>query len=264
VVSPAAVANRTLFVDQLILWLNSVPSWLALVAVVLVYEAFAIGVTLLARRLYTHWRFPSNGSFVPPWISIVGGLNALIFAFIIFTVWTNLHAASADVDSEALTVRMLWRDITPAQRPEVLAYARAVIAGWSQLCGGQGNSEAGRIQHRLERDARPATPSLLRQVDDEVDALTALRNRRLRAAQSGVPEELWFGTIVLSWILIAITSFVHPERRDMHLALVACTALALGLLLWVAAMIDYPYCGGSTVTPAPLQRSVDWMLGSNA
>ncbi|MGA8615498.1 MAG: hypothetical protein WB760_28225 [Xanthobacteraceae bacterium] len=75
---------------------------------------------------------------MPPWISIVGGLNALIFAFIIFTVWTNLHAASADVDSEALTVRMLWRDITPAQRPQVLAYSRAVIAGWSQLCGGKG------------------------------------------------------------------------------------------------------------------------------
>jgi hypothetical protein len=159
---------------------------------------------------------------------------------------------------------MLWRDITPAQRPQVLAYSRAVIAGWSQLCGGQGNSEAGRIQHALERYARPATPALLGQVDDEVDALTALRNRRLRAAQSGVPEELWLGTIVLSWILIAITSFVHPERRDMHLALVACTALALGLLLWVAAMIDYPYCGGSTVTPVPLQRSVDWMLGSNS
>jgi hypothetical protein len=50
----------------------------------------------------------------------------------------------------------------------------------------------------------------------------------------------------------------------MHLALVACTALALGLLLWVAAMIDYPYCGGSTVTAVPLQRSVDWMLGSNS
>ena len=99
-------------------------------------------------------------------------------------------------------------------------------------------------------------------VDEEVDALTALRNRRLRAAQSGVPEELWLGTIVLSWILIAITSFVHPERRDMHLALVACTALAMGLLLWVAIMIDFPYCGGSSVTPVPLQHSINWMLGN--
>lgn len=248
---------------QLILWLNSVPPWLAFIAIVLVYEAFAIGVTLLARPLYSRWHFPSNASFVPPWIAIVGGLNALIFAFVIFTVWGNLHAASADVDSEALTVRRLWRDITPSQRPQVLAYSRAVIAGWSQLCGGQGNSEAGRIQHALERDARSATPSLLGQVDEEVDTLTALRNRRLRAAQSGVPEELWLGTVLLSWILIAITSFVHPERRDMHIALVACTALAMGLLLWVAVMIDYPYCGGSTVTPVPLQRSVDWMLGSS-
>jgi hypothetical protein len=31
-----------------------------------------------------------------------------------------------------------------------------------------------------------------------------------------------------------------------------------------AVMIDYPYCGGSTVTPVPLQRSVDWMLGSSS
>ncbi len=249
---------------QMILWLNSVPPWVAFIAIVLVYETFAVGISLLARRLYTRWRFPSNASFVPPWISIVGGLNALIFAFVIVTVWANLHAASTDVDTEALTVRRLWRDIIPAQRPQVLAYSRAVIRGWSQLCGGQGSSEAGRIQRGLERDAKPAIPSLHGQVDEEVDELTALRNRRLRAAQSGVPEELWFGTIVLSWILIAITSFVHPERRDMHLALVACTALAMGLLLWVAVMIDYPYCGGSTVTPIPLQRSVDWMLGNSS
>ncbi len=248
---------------QLILWLSSVPPWVAFIAIVLVYEAFAIGVSLLARRLYSRWHFPSNGSFVQPWISIVGGLNALIFAFVVVTLWSNLHAASADVDTEALSVRRLWRDITPAQRPQVLAYSRAVVRGWSQLCGGQGSLEAGRIQRGLERDAQPATPSLLGQVDEEVDTLTALRNHRLRAAQSGVPEELWLGTIVLSWILIAITSFVHPERRDMHLALVACTALAMGLLLWVAVMIDYPYCGGSTVTPAPLQRSVNWMLGNS-
>jgi hypothetical protein len=29
-------------------------------------------------------------------------------------------------------------------------------------------------------------------------------------------------------------------------------------------MIDYPYCGGSTVTAEPLQRSVAWMLGSKS
>ncbi len=249
--------------SQLILWLSNIPPWVAFVAIVLVYETFAIGVSLLGRRLYSHWHFPSNGSFVPPWISIVGGLNALIFAFVIVTLWSNLHAASADVDTEALTVRRLWRDIAPAQRPQVLAYSRAVIRDWSQLCGGQGSAEAGRVQQSLERDAQPATPSLLGQVDGEIDTLTALRNNRLRAAYSGVPEELWLGTIVLSWILIAITSFVHPERRDMHLALVACTALAMALLLWVAVMIDYPYCGGSTVTPVPLQRSVNWMIGNS-
>jgi hypothetical protein len=38
----------------------------------------------------------------------------------------------------------------------------------------------------------------------------------------------------------------------------------MGLLLWVAIMIDYPYCGGSTVTPVPLQHAVDWMLGSSS
>jgi hypothetical protein len=246
---------------QVILWLAGMQPWVAFVTIVVVYEAFAVGINLLARRLYSRWQFPSNGSFVQPWISIVGGLNALIFAFVIVTLWTNLHAASADVDTEALTVSRLWRDISPAQRPEVLAYARDVIRDWSELCGGQGSAQAGKIQRGLQRDARPASPSLLGQVDEEVDTLTALRNHRLRAAQSGVPEELWLGTVLLSWILIATTSFVHPERRDMHLALVACTALAMALLLWVAVMIDYPYCGGSTVTPEPLQRSVNWMLG---
>ncbi len=249
-------------VSQLILWSNSVPPWVAFLIIVLVYEIFAIGVSLLARRLYSRWNFPNSGSFVQPWISIVGGLNALIFAFVIVTLWSNLHAASADVDTEALSVRRLWRDIAPAQRPQVLAYSRTVVRDWSKLCGGQGSQDAGRIQRDLERNAKPATPALLSQVDEEVDALTALRNRRLRAAQSGVPEELWIGTIVLSWILIAITSFVHPERRDMHLALVACTALAMGLLLWVALMIDYPYCGGSSVTPVALQHSINWMLGN--
>lgn len=248
--------------SQIVLWLNGVPSWVAFIAIVLVYEVFAVGVTLLARRFYARWNFPSSGSFVPPWISIVGGLNALIFAFVIVTLWSNLHAATADIDTEALTVRRLWRDLDPSQRPQVLAYSRAVVKGWSQLCGGQGSAEAGRVERELEHSARPSTPSLIGQVNDEVDTLATLRNHRLRAARSGAPDELWIGTVALSWILIAITSFVHPERRDMHVALVACTALAMGLLLWVAVMIDYPYCGGSAVTPLPLERSISWMLGN--
>ena len=112
--------------SRLILWSNSVPPWVAFLMIVLVYEIFAIGVSLLARRLYSRWNFPNSGSFVPPWISIVGGLNALIFAFVIVTLWSNLHAASADVDTEALSVRRLWRDIAPLSDPGIglLAHCR--------------------------------------------------------------------------------------------------------------------------------------------
>ena len=247
--------------SQLILWSATAPPWLAFIAIVLVYETFAVGFTLFARRFYSRWQFPSNGSFVPPWISIVGTLNALILAFVIVTLWSHLHAARADVDTEAVTIRRLWRDISPAQRPLILAYSRDVIKDWPQLCGGQGSLDAAKIQRGLERNAQPAIPSLLGQVDGEVDVLTELRNHRLRTAQSGVPEDLWLGGILLSWVLIVITSFVNPERRDMHLALVACTAFAMGLLFWVAVRIDFPYCPGHPVTPVPIQRSIDWMLG---
>ena len=242
----------------LVLWLSELPAWLAFFVILAAYELFAVGVTLVARRAYERWKFPRGASFVPPWLQLVGGLNALLFAFVIVSLWSTLHAAEANVDNEAFTLRMLYHDVEPSQRPLVVDYARAIVDGWPLLCGGAkaGVRPAG-IFARIEREAGPVQKSARSDLDRDLATLEDLRARRLHATVSGVPDELWLGLVVLSAILIVMTSFIHPERADMHLALAGFVALSIALLLWVAISLDFPFCGGTTVMPLPIQETID-------
>jgi Protein of unknown function (DUF4239) len=245
-------------VSNLVLWLSELPSWTAFIVILAAYVAFAAGVTLVARRCYAHWQFPRSASFVPPWLQLVGGLNALLFAFVIVSLWSSLHAAEANVDNEAFTIRLLYHDVAPAQRPMVIAYARSIVNGWPLLCGSaDAGVAAGRLLARIERDAQPVSRDARDDVDRDLSTLEDLRARRLHATVSGVPDELWIGLVVLSGILIVMTSFIHPERADMHLALAGFVALSIALLLWVAVSLDFPFCGGTTVMPLPLQETID-------
>jgi len=244
--------------SRLVLWLSELPAWLAFFVVLAAYEGFAVGVTLVARRAYARWQFPRSASFVPPWLQLVGGLNALLFAFVIVSLWSSLHAAEANVDDEAFTIRMLYRDVQPAQRPLVVAYARAIVDSWPMLCGGaQAGVSAGLLLTQIEREGRPVEKNAQGDLDRDLSTLEDLRARRLHATVSGVPDELWLGLVVLSAILIVMTSFIHPERADMHLALAGFVALSIALLLWVAVSLDFPFCGGTTVMPLPLQETID-------
>jgi hypothetical protein len=245
-------------VSTLVLWLSGLPSWLAFVAILAAYEAFSVAVTLIARRFYARWQFPRNPAFVPPWLQLVGVLNALLFAFVIVSLWSTLHAAEANVDDEAFTIRMLYHDVQPAQRPMVLDYAHAIVDGWPLLCGGaNAGLQAGKLLTQIERVGLPVQKSARVDMDRDLSTLEDLRARRLHATVSGVPDELWLGLVVLSAILIVMTSFIHPERADMHLALAGFVALSIALLLWVAVSLDFPFCGGTTVMPLPIQETID-------
>ena len=242
----------------IVLWLSGLPAWLAFVVILLTYELFAAGVTLVARRAYDRWKFPRGASFVPPWLQLVGGLNALLFAFVIVSLWSTLHAAEANVDDEAFTLRMLYHDVVPAQRPMVVDYARSIVDGWPMLCGGTSAGAAGGVLlTQIEREGQPVQKNARSDLDRDLATLEDLRARRLHATVSGVPDELWLGLVVLSGILIVMTSFIHPERSDMHLALAGFVALSIALLLWVAVSLDFPFCGGTTVLPLPIQETID-------
>jgi hypothetical protein len=245
-------------VSGIVLWLSGLPSWLAFLAILVAYEAFAVAVTLISRRVYAIWQFPKGAAFVPPWLQLVGGLNALLFAFIIVSLWSTLHAAETNVDTEAFTLRMLYHDVQPAQRPLVIAYAHGIVDGWPMLCGdANAGGPAGKILLRIEREGQPVQKTARADLERDLATLEDLRARRLHATVSGVPDELWLGLTVLSAILIVMTSFIHPERADMHLALACFVALSIALLLWVAVSLDFPFCGGTTVMPLPIQETID-------
>ena len=116
---------------------------------------------------------------------------------------------------------------------------------------------AGVLLTRIEREGQPVQKNARSDLDRDLATLEDLRARRLHATVSGVPDELWLGLIVLSGILIVMTSFIHPERSDMHLALAGFVALSIALLLWVAVSLDFPFCGGTTVLPLPIQETID-------
>jgi hypothetical protein len=202
-------------------------------------NAIAFGAMILAR-----WWAARNGIVGSPlvgaWATAVGALCAF-------------RDADANVDAQAAAVRMVARDLKPTGNPLLKDYVAATIAEWPTLCGG-GRSAA--ADAALEREAQPKTQLHADDLFAQLATLEALRFAHMRAADERLPRELWAALGVLSLALLAVLALALPESQAYHLALMLVMGTSLAILFWVATLLDYPFCGTTSVVPNALVEAL--------
>jgi hypothetical protein len=83
----------------------------------------------------------------------------------------------------------------------------------------------------------------------EMDELEENRALRLLAAREGIPSILWFVLVVGGTLTIAFTYLFGIERAWLHAVAVAGLTIAICLILYVIAVLDYPFNSGVSVQP---------------
>jgi len=191
------------------------------------------------------------------WSTALAALTALLFTFVVANLWQNANLTRTRVDGEAAAIRLLARDLAPAQRSLLRDYARSIVTDdWPLLCDGSGSAKTTALLARLENQAKPADPAVRADLYVQLAALANLRDARLQAGGPGIPIEIWFTLILLSALLLGITFFGYHEHLGFQVGMTLVLATALATLFWLTVQLDFPFCGGTTVGPGAIVQAL--------
>jgi hypothetical protein len=103
------------------------------------------------------------------------------------------------------------------------------------------------------------TPAQQEFVGAEVERLSqlvGLRSQRIDYVDRGIPGVLWIALIVGGVVTIGFAMLFGLQRAALHSLMVGSLAALVGVLLFVAVVIDYPFAGDVAVEPEPFHRVV--------
>jgi hypothetical protein len=248
------------------------PMSLWLLALLLVLAAaVAVGLMLVVRR-----HAPANGFFTNPTtangvLGVMGGMLAVLTAFVIFVAINNHRNAEDRSVQEAVATSQLYR--TTALLPDPLAsdlrgdlicYARSVVADeW----GAKSGEPSDRVQEWLDAmssslaTSNPATErekvgysEFFSQDAERRDG----RRGRLYAGQSVVPTFLWIvlliGAVAVSALALLLTTPRDP--KFVHAVMAAGLAVMLVAGLSTIQYLSDPFAGTGAIKPREMQRTI--------
>jgi hypothetical protein len=251
------------------------PMSLWLLALLLVLSAaIAVGLMLVVRR-----HSPASGYFANPTtangvLGVMGGMLAVLTAFVIFVAIDNHRSAEDRSMQEAVATTQLYR--TTALLPDPLAsdlrgdlmcYARSVV---SDEWGAKFGEPSSRVQEWLDAmnsslaAFNPATErekvgysEFFSQDAERRDG----RRGRLDAGESVVPTFLWVvllvGGVAVFGLALLLTNPQDP--KFVHAVMAAGLAVMLVAGLSTIQYLSNPFAGSGAIKPQEMQRTIALM-----
>jgi hypothetical protein len=204
--------------------------------------------------------------------TIVGGLQAVLVAFVLIALFDSVSAAQdgSYAEAEAMIATSWAADALPAPvgdqvRTQARQYLTTVSTEeWPAMRTGQTSGGTGWTElDQLRRTIDAATADDDWANDRKTEAANQLwqvyqaREARLTAAQSaGVSAVVWFALIAGSFMTVALPLMFGGPRPVTHILIVSILAGTLALLLFAIAQLQNPFSGGARVEPAAFEAAV--------
>ncbi|MFI4988421.1 MAG: hypothetical protein ACHQF3_13365 [Alphaproteobacteria bacterium] len=212
-------------------------------------------------------------------IAIVGILYAVLLAFIAVTTWETYSKAGDAVDNEANAIGNTFFDT--AGVPDAIAaryrrflsnYVQLVIneewpaqhaghtgrpiyqKGWAII--GDLNVDVAHFEPKTQGESNMHS-ALLR----DLDLLFSARQTRQLAADSHIPEVVWWIIFFGGVLTVAFTYLFGAHSFKMHLTMTGGVAASLALVIVLIVSFDFPFRGEVTITSEAYQ-AVRGMMAS--
>ncbi|MGH3599251.1 MAG: DUF4239 domain-containing protein, partial [Pseudonocardiaceae bacterium] len=234
-----------------------------------VVAASLAGLFLVRRRvaLATLEQHNDVAGFI---IAVIGGLYAVLLAFVVISVWDQFEAARADASREADLVGLLYADAiffpghAVSIRTDLRAYAQSVVDDdWKEMSSDQSDSSRTDRQLRVLLEDFRAIPVETTEegafYTESVKQLYGLADsRRLRVDASGneLPIILWTVLAVGGVITVGFSCFFGISHFGAHVLMVAALATMIALTLFVILSLDLPFTGDLQVTSDAMQQAI--------
>ncbi|WP_037303306.1 DUF4239 domain-containing protein [Amycolatopsis orientalis] len=197
--------------------------------------------------------------------TIVGGLHAVLVAFILISLFDSASAARDGSYHEADSlVAAVWAadSLGPEVKDEVRKLSAEYITTveqreWPLMAGDEAVPDAGWTQlDRLRKAVEKASSDDDWVRERKAEAATQLwqvyeaRQNRLNAVEGGrVGGVVWFALILGSLISVLLPNLFGGTRLAAHLVIVSTLAGTITLLLFAIYQLQNPFGGGVRIPP---------------
>jgi hypothetical protein len=205
--------------------------------------------------------------------TLVGGLQAVLVAFVLISLFDGAAAAEDNAYTEAdSVVAAAWaaESLPTESRVEITAQARAyattvIDEEWPRMLKGEEVSEQGWNELSELRRLVAAAPAqnewaVTQKTEASEQLWTAYLSRQNRvntAEGGGVNSVVWFAMVAGGLMALALPLLFGGPRMGTHILIVSTLAATMTLLLFAAYQLQNPYSGGAEIDPTAFQAALE-------
>ncbi|MER5309241.1 DUF4239 domain-containing protein [Streptomyces sp. NPDC002773] len=229
----------------------------------------AVAGSVLLRRRYPSLAEGEHNDMVGVTLGMFGAIYGIILAFVIVTLWTQLDNTQTIVATEATDVAMIARDAAAFPDPvraqvdaALSGYVHAVVEDqWPRMREGRPSYGATADKLQTVFDVlQTYEPKTAREEVFYGEAVARLndvasqRRARLTMAEQELPPLLQILAFGGALVLIPLTFLYGMRKLRIQILFVASVAALIGFSLLLVLVLDRPFAGELSVTPAPYQE----------
>ena len=249
---------------------QSVAGSIAIIITCIVGSLFVLAVL---RHYWSPTQRLAHNDIVGSSVSVIGTTYAVLIAFMLSGVWSNLQGAWLNAEQEANSLVNIFRfayQLPPESQPHiqqlVREYCQTMISEeWPAMARGTESAAARRIAQQLWRvltGVAPRNGTEQAVMDHSLTELTTMtEHRRIRLLQSRqrLPPLLWAVLIVGGTVTVGSACMFGVESLKVHLVQVFEISFLLSLMLVAIAAIDRPFQGDVHVEPDAFRYALEAM-----
>ena len=251
--------------------LYALPSWAVLLGAVALAVALACAGHVAVRRAFPKIDFPAHNEVGGIVLGVIGGLFAVMLAFIVAIVWQEFDAATQRVAVEVGAATDLWHTsrglpppLGPAVRRDLVGYADLMVHDeWPAMRTGARSKRAENLLTRTFEDVaqfRPAHAGAANAQSASLQYLGALhdaRHHRLDDNASGVSPFEWTILLIGSLVVVGICYLVGLTSLRAQLLMTGAVAAMIAATFVLIFELDYPFRGDLSIEPSGWQEFLD-------
>jgi hypothetical protein len=245
--------------------LNHLSDWAIAPIFILVSIAIALLGWWLMGRFLPRWRAAHSAEQVVGVAQMAMTMFALVLAFVVVNLFNGFESAAGNVSAEANSLRTLVRDaeVFPAAERERIDHAVAAYAEevrkreFALLRYGREDPEARSRLALIFSAVQGYSPVTQAQrafygsAADELNVVADARQKRVEAAETSIPAPLLALIILSGAVLLGTSLLIRAHRPGVDIALLVGVAVIVGVGLFTALVLEYPFSGSIAVGSGP-------------
>lgn len=252
------------------LFINSFPSWLCILFIVIVFAGFSMIFFVLIEKYVPHWVDAGNELLLSTAARITSAVYALLLGSVVVVLWQALGHAIAVTDKEATSLSLMtyqsmrMPEPTQGQMLQELGKYIQVVAKeeWPALREGKALVKGELIlrsifdhmknfnpQNDTQKDTRD---TIIRKLHQLID----YRKERMDAGRSVLTDPLRILLVMGFFIVSFFMSILSNNNQKVHQMSVLLLSGIVAFNLAIAINLDYPFSGSVSVTSEPYTRGI--------